>query len=131
MPKSKSDSWGTPVPLLGQLTNNEEFFDPCPWPRAEFDGLEIEWFMACRRKSFEELADPEGSRFEWFERQIKLKVFPHLPKKVKDQKEEKDGHRRTPSPAACDSDQRQDRRSQTNPKPSGLWFRPERRKMER
>ena len=41
-----------------------------------------------------------------------------------DQKEEQDGHRRTPSPVACDSDQRQDRRSQTNPKPSGLWFRP-------
>ena len=41
-----------------------------------------------------------------------------------DQKEEQDGHRRTPSPVACDSDQRQERRSQTNPKLSGLWFRP-------
>ena len=39
-----SDCWRTPKQIYADL--NKEFgfdFDPCPYPRSNFDGLKIEW----------------------------------------------------------------------------------------
>lgn len=45
MNKSKSDDWLTPKDLYDDL--NKEFgpfnFDPCPFPRPEWDGLKVPW----------------------------------------------------------------------------------------
>ena len=38
--KAKSDCWGTPKNIRDKY---EGYFDPCPYPRAKWDGLEIDW----------------------------------------------------------------------------------------
>lgn len=39
-----SDEWRTPKKIYEDLDKEFHFdFDPCPYPRSKFDGLEIEW----------------------------------------------------------------------------------------
>ena len=38
--KSKSDFWLTPPHIKERF---EGYFDPCPYPKPDFDGLQIEW----------------------------------------------------------------------------------------
>ena len=38
--KSKSVNWGTPQHILDRY---EGWFDPCPYPRPFWNGLELEW----------------------------------------------------------------------------------------
>jgi len=38
--KSKSDNWGTPEKILN---NYKDWFDPCPYPLPDWNGLEIDW----------------------------------------------------------------------------------------
>lgn len=38
--KSKSDNWGTPKDIKDKY---KDWFDPCPYPKLEWDGLNIEW----------------------------------------------------------------------------------------
>ena len=38
--QNKSVNWGTPTEILNRF---EGYFDPCPYPRANFDGLNIPW----------------------------------------------------------------------------------------
>tara|TARA_R110002012_G_scaffold53083_2_gene136518 strand:- start:323 stop:802 length:480 start_codon:yes stop_codon:yes gene_type:complete len=40
--KSLTDCWGTPKKLKEKY-EWDTWFDPCPFPRAEFNGLEIDW----------------------------------------------------------------------------------------
>jgi phage N-6-adenine-methyltransferase len=41
---SKSDSWRTPKDIYQELDKEFKFdFDPCPYPRSNFDGLKIDW----------------------------------------------------------------------------------------
>ncbi len=49
MPKAKSDIHLTPDRVWDMIRENfgylqEEFFDPCPHPRTEIDGLLIDWY---------------------------------------------------------------------------------------
>ncbi|GAH15829.1 unnamed protein product, partial [marine sediment metagenome] len=39
-----SDDWRTPIQIYGMLHNEFHFnFDPCPYPRPDWNGLEIGW----------------------------------------------------------------------------------------
>ena len=38
--KSKSNNWGTPAEIKKKYV---DWFDPCPFPRAEWDALKISW----------------------------------------------------------------------------------------
>jgi len=38
--KAKSTNWGTPPEILERF---EGYFDPCPYPEPNFDGLNIPW----------------------------------------------------------------------------------------
>lgn len=41
---SDSDLWRTPEKIYKMLDKEFHFdFDPCPYPRSDFDGLKIEW----------------------------------------------------------------------------------------
>ena len=40
IPASRSVNWGTPPELLERFSG---YFDPCPFPHPNFDGLEIPW----------------------------------------------------------------------------------------
>ena len=40
--KSLTDSWGTPHDLMKKY-GWCDWFDPCPYPRAPFNGLEVDW----------------------------------------------------------------------------------------
>lgn len=40
----KTDNWRTPKEIYSDLDREFSFnFDPCPYPRSDFDGLNIEW----------------------------------------------------------------------------------------
>ena len=38
--KSKTNYWGTPTHILNQYNG---WFDPCPFPKPEWDGLTVNW----------------------------------------------------------------------------------------
>ena len=38
--KSKTNYWGTPTHILDRY---KEWFDPCPFPKPEWDGLTVNW----------------------------------------------------------------------------------------
>ena len=38
--KSKSNNWGTPSTIKNRY---DGWFDPCPYPRPIWDGLQMEW----------------------------------------------------------------------------------------
>ena len=38
--KSKTNYWGTPTHILDQYRG---WFDPCPFPKPEWDGLSVNW----------------------------------------------------------------------------------------
>ena len=38
--KSKTNYWGTPMHILDQYRG---WFDPCPFPKPEWDGLTVNW----------------------------------------------------------------------------------------
>ena len=38
--KSKTNYWGTPTHILDRY---KEWFDPCPFPKPEWDGLTLNW----------------------------------------------------------------------------------------
>ena len=40
----KTDCWRTPKKIYSDLDKEFHFtFDPCPYPRSDFDGLTVEW----------------------------------------------------------------------------------------
>jgi site-specific DNA-methyltransferase (adenine-specific) len=40
MPTARSINWGTPTEIRERFSQH---FDPCPFPRGSFDGLDIPW----------------------------------------------------------------------------------------
>ena len=37
------ENWCTPLDIYNEYVTDREYFDPCPYPRASWDALTIEW----------------------------------------------------------------------------------------
>ena len=45
------DTWCTPKPIMDFLANyNLSEWDPCPYPKPEWDGLEVDWLEKAKGK---------------------------------------------------------------------------------
>ena len=55
---NKNDMWGTPSAWKKAHGYNVEWFDPCPYPPAHWDALEVNWFNFNHQH-----ADNEGNQF--------------------------------------------------------------------